>query len=107
LILLDRGRVHYDGGIDDFIQRYAAEKVLSLQVDPPLQSTFFTQRGFEVLSESSDRNFEIRLGADETPAALIEALSASKIRIDEINMRKRDLGDTLKLMYTNQRNVEL
>ncbi|HMZ35254.1 MAG TPA: ATP-binding cassette domain-containing protein [Leptospiraceae bacterium] len=107
LILLDRGRVHYDGGIDDFIQRYAAEKVLSLQVDPPLQSSFFTQRGFEVLSESSDRNFEIRLGADETPAALIEALSAGKIRIDEINMRKRDLGDTLKLMYTNQRNVEL
>jgi len=107
LILLDRGRVHYDGRIEDFIQKYAAEKVLSLVVDPPCSVEFFKSLGYEVLSATSDRIFEIRLGADETPAPLIEALTEKKISIDEINMRKRDLGDTLKLLYSNQRNVEL
>ncbi|MCE9597344.1 MAG: ATP-binding cassette domain-containing protein [Spirochaetia bacterium] len=107
LILLDRGRVHYDGGIQEFVQRYAAEKVLTIQVDPPCGAEFFTSLGYEILSAASDRNFEIRLGAQETPASLIEQLTEKGIRIDEINMRKRDLGDTLKLMYSNQQNVEL
>jgi hypothetical protein len=35
-------------------------------------------------------------GANETPAGLIEALTSARHQIDEINMHKRDLGDTLE-----------
>lgn len=101
LILLDQGKVHYDGGIDQFVARYAAEKVLSLKLNPPCTPEFFTGRGYEVLS-FRDHSFEIRLGANETPAGLIEALTSARHQIDEINMHKRDLGDTLKLLYANQ-----
>lgn len=100
LILLDQGKVHYDGGIDEFVARYAAEKVLSIQLNPSCSPDFFTSKGYEVLS-ARDHSFEIRLGPNETPAALIEALAAARIKIDEINMHKRDLGDTLKLLYAN------
>jgi len=101
LILLDQGRVRYDGGIDQFVARYAAEKVLSLQLNPPCDTQFFSNLGYEVLS-ARDHSFEIKLGANETPAALIEALTAARYGIDEINMHKRDLGDTLKQLYANQ-----
>lgn len=101
LILLDQGKVRYDGGIENFVSSYASEKILSLQLNPVCGSDFFAALGYEIIS-SHDHSYEIRLGANETPAALIEALTRANYRIDEINMHKGDLGDTLKTMYANQ-----
>ncbi len=107
LILLDRGKIQYDGNIEDFIGEYALTKILSLHLEAPRDTSWFQNAGYEVIQAEAGKHFEIKLKQEQSLAPLIDALSADGGRIAEIEVRKQDLGETLKQVYSGSRNVEL
>ncbi len=107
LILLDRGSIQYDGNIEDFTEQYTREKVVSVVLESELDVNKLKQAGFDIINEFSPTQFEVRMTANESVNPLISALNDGGGRIREINVRKQDLGDTLKLIYQGRKNLEL
>ncbi len=105
LILLDRGRVQYDGQIEDFIGSYANERIVTIHLEAPASPDAF--EGYEIARQESAHHFEVKLPADQSTGKLIQSLAEKGQTIEEIHVRKQDLGDTLKRVYAGQRNVEL
>jgi ABC-2 type transport system ATP-binding protein len=106
LILLDRGKIHYDGSITEFTERYATERVLTVHLETPCEESIFTENGFQILRRESDMHYLIRLGQTESMGPLIGALSRAGVQIREISVQKQDLAETLKLIYRGK-NIEL
>ncbi|MBI3394638.1 MAG: ATP-binding cassette domain-containing protein [Spirochaetia bacterium] len=105
LILLDKGKIHYDGNIGDFVAQYANERIVTVHLEEDASVDVFN--GFRVSKQESPRHFEVALPEGQSTGALIQALAEKKQRIQEIHVRKQDLGDTLKRLYAGSRNVEL
>jgi len=107
LILLDRGKIQYDGNIKSFTRKYAQDKLVTLHLESPCARSLLGQKGFDIVNEFNPRHFEVRLGAEDSVNPLLEAVSECGGRIQEINVRKQELGDTLKLIYSGRKDVEL
>lgn len=107
LILLDKGKVRYDGRIEEFTARFAKEKVVSVHLENGGDGMDMLKgRGFQLTAGESPHLFEVQLEAGDSLGPLIEAVTAGGGRIQELNVRKPDLSDTLKKMYSGQQ-VEL
>lgn len=105
LILLDKGKVQYDGQIEDFIGSYANERIVTIHLEEPASPKVFD--GYEIARQESPQHYEVKLPADQSTGKLIQVLAEKGQTIEEIHVRKQDLGDTLKRVYAGQRNVEL
>ncbi len=100
LILLDRGRLQYDGGIAEFTSRYASEKWVSVLLEGGVAAgELLAGSPFEVVVGESPHHFQVRLDAGASLGPLIQAVAERGGRIQELNVRKPDLADTLKTMY--------
>ncbi len=106
LILLDRGKVQYDGQLKDFIANYQKEKVVSLHLEQETDAGFLVERGFDLITESKGQFLEVRLKVNESVSKLIATLSEHGARIQEITVGKQDLTETLKKIYAGK-NLEL
>lgn len=103
LILLDRGVVRYDGAIDRFIQTYQKRKKVTLHLENEVADIAPIVNGFQLLKVQSGRMFDFEMASDESVAPLIEWFNSRGGRIQEINVRKEDLADTLKGIYQGQK----
>ena len=106
LILLDRGKVQYDGQLKDFIANYQKEKVVSLHLEQETDAGFLVERGFDLITEPKGQFLEVRLKVNESVSKLIATLSEHGARIQEITVGKQDLTETLKKIYAGK-NLEL
>ena len=103
LILLDKGRIQYDGGVDEFTRQYTREKILTVRLETACDPDIFARAGFQVKKQHSPLHFELVTGAEGSVGPLIEAITGGGGRIQEINVRRQDLADTLKLMYSGSK----
>ncbi len=103
LILLDKGRIQYDGGVNEFTRQYTREKIITVHLEIPCDPAIFLRAGFQVKKQHSVLHFELVTGPDGSVGPLIEAITAGGGRLQEINVRRQDLGDTLKLMYAGSK----
>lgn len=107
LILLDHGRIQYDGGLRDFTTRYSTERILTVHLETPCDDVFLTAAGYTIDRKHSPRHYDVRMAADASMNPLLDALNRAGCRIREISVRKQDLSDTLKLLYRGRTNLEL
>ena len=107
LILLDKGKIQYDGKLEDFSKQYSQEKLVSIHLEAPIGESVFTEASIRLHKKHSSSHFEAYLSVEESLAPLIESLSSRGARIQEISVRKQELGDTLKQMYKGNHNLEL
>jgi len=107
LILIDRGRIRYDGNIDEFTAKYSKEKTVTVHLEKTCDENIIEETGFKIVQNNSPNNFIVQLGSNSSINPLINAISAAGGRIKEINVRKQDLSDTLKLIYKGKKQLEL
>lgn len=103
LILLDKGKVQYDGAIDSFINTYQKKKLVTMHLENDMNGVQPSLNGFKLLQAKSNRMFEFEMPKEESVAPLIEWFNNHGGRIQEINVRKEDLTDTLKGIYAGQK----
>ncbi len=103
LILLDKGKVQYDGAIDAFIHTYQKKKLVTLHLENDVDGAKPSLNGFKLVQLRSNRIYEFEMPKEESVAPLIEWFNSRGGRIQEINVRKEDLTDTLKGIYAGQK----
>lgn len=103
LILLDKGIVQYDGALDSFIKTYQKKQLLTVYLENDLTDVAPTLNGFKLLEQTSNRRFDFEMPRDDSVAPLIDWFSQRGGRIQEINVRKQDLSETLKGIYAGQK----
>lgn len=103
LILLDKGKVQYDGAIDSFINTYQKKKLVTMHLENDMNGVRPSLNGFKLVQAKSNRMFEFEMPKEESVAPLIEWFNNHGGRIQEINVRKEDLTDTLKGIYAGQK----
>lgn len=103
LILLDKGKVQYDGAIDSFINTYQKKKLVTVHLENDMNGVQPSLNGFRMVMSKSNRMFEFEMPKEESVAPLIEWFNNHGGRIQEINVRKEDLTDTLKSIYAGQK----
>lgn len=107
LILLDKGKVQYDGNINEFVAHYAQDKIVSIRLEGPIDEQKLLSLGYDVFKRQSDRQFEVRMPVSESNRNVIDKLEAQGSRIEEISGRKQDLAESLKQLYAGSSGVEL
>ena len=100
LILIDKGRLQYDGKIEEFTNRYSTEKLVTVHLEDGLAGLELL-RGleFQIQAGDSPHRFFVRMEANASLGPLIQAVSDRGGRIQELNVSRPDLADTLKSLY--------
>ncbi|MCE9500831.1 MAG: ATP-binding cassette domain-containing protein [Leptospira sp.] len=101
IIILDKGRIGYDGNISNFNKLLGNESVINLHFTTGV-SKLTLPKPFKVKEKISDLNYVVT-GPDKEPlSTLLNGLQKSKVKIKEIQRQKPDLGEAIKKMYAGK-----
>jgi ABC-2 type transport system ATP-binding protein len=96
LLILDRGRVIYDGSIERLIERYGEERTLVVDLEepaPPLEVD-----GARVVRVEGPRQW-LRFRRGETSAAQLTAEVAARARLVDLAIEEPDIEDVVRRIY--------
>ncbi|MFN3603467.1 MAG: ATP-binding cassette domain-containing protein [Leptonema sp. (in: bacteria)] len=105
LILIDKGKIYYNGQIETFLEAYQTKKkvILTLEKEfifPDLKN------GLKILKNQRNRFYEIEIPKENSVGLVIDLVQKEGGKIQDITVKKQELADVLKLIYKNQ-SVEL
>jgi len=105
LILIDKGKIHYDGDLNQFIHQYQKSKriLIHLEEEVKLENSL---NGYKILKNDMNRFFEIEVPMDESVGNIINKIQTMGGRIQDITVKKQELADTLKEIYKGK-EIEL
>jgi ABC-2 type transport system ATP-binding protein len=96
LLILDRGRVIYDGSIDRLMERYGEERTLVVDLEepaPPLEVD-----GARVVRVEGPRQW-LRFRRGEASAARLTAEVAARARLVDLAIEEPDIEDVVRRIY--------
>ncbi len=96
LLIIDHGRVIYDGTIDRLMQRYGKERTLVVDLEepaPPLEVD-----GAWVVRLDGPRQW-LRFRRDEVTAAQLTAAVAERARLVDLTVEEPDIEDVVRRIY--------
>ena len=103
ILMIDHGRLIYDGTVDDLIERYGADRTLVVDLEgpsPPLQIP-----GATVVRVDGPRQW-LRFRRGETSAAQVTAAVAAQAPLLDLAIEEPDIEDVVRRIYTAERPVE-
>ena len=105
LILIDKGKIRYDGDLNRFIHQYQKSKriFIHLEEEVKLENSL---NGYKILKNDMNRFFEIEVPMDESVGNIINKIQTMGGRIQDITLKKQELADTLKEIYKGK-EIEL
>jgi len=105
LILIDKGKIRYDGDLNRFIHQYQKSKriLIHLEEEVKLENSL---NGYKILKNDMNRFFEIEVPMDESVGNIINKIQTMGGRIQDITVKKQELADTLKEIYKGK-EIEL
>jgi ABC-2 type transport system ATP-binding protein len=96
LLIIDHGRVIYDGTIDRLIQRFGKERTLVVDLEepaPPLEVD-----GARVVRVDGPRQW-LRFRRDEVTAAQLTAAVTERARLVDLTVEEPDIEDVVRRIY--------
>jgi ABC-2 type transport system ATP-binding protein len=96
LLILDRGRLIYDGSIERLIERYGEERTLVVDLEepaPPLEVD-----GARVVRVEGPRQW-LRFRRGDTSAAQLTAAVAARARLVDLAIEEPDIEDVVRRIY--------
>ena len=97
LLILDHGRVIFDGGVEELKSRYGGERTLVVDLEepaPPLELP-----GARVARVEGPRQW-LSFRRDEVSAAELTAAVAAKARLVDLALEEPDIEDVVRRIYT-------
>jgi ABC-2 type transport system ATP-binding protein len=99
LLIIDHGRLIWDGGLDDLKQRYGPERTLVVDLEepaPPLEIP-----GARVVKVDGPRQWLV-FRRDETSAAELTAAVASRARLVDLAIEETEIEEIVRRIYAAQ-----
>ncbi|MDX1960418.1 MAG: ATP-binding cassette domain-containing protein [Leptospiraceae bacterium] len=101
IIIIDKGKIGYDGGIADFNKLVGNEASLNIHFQKPIKDLKLPKR-FSIKEKFSDSHYSILMPENETMSKLLDYFQKNSYLVQEINREKPDLGDAVKKMYAGK-----
>ena len=99
IIIIDHGKILYDGKLDSLVRKYAQYKVLSVVLD-----TYVSPDKLKEVGELTDYNFPkavIRVSRSVSNIAAAQLLQ--KFPVDDLNIEEPDIEDIIRDVFTKER----
>lgn len=99
VIIIDHGKILYDGKLESLVKKFATYKVLSVVLDE-----YVTPDKLETVGELADYTFPravIRVPRSASNVAAAQLLQ--KFPVDDLNIEEPDIEDIIRDVFTNQR----
>jgi ABC-2 type transport system ATP-binding protein len=97
MLIIDRGRVIYDGGVGAVRERFGGERTLVVDLEepgPPLDLP-----GARVVRVDGPRQW-LRFRREDTTAAALVADVANRVRLRDLAIEEPDIGEIVARIYT-------
>ena len=98
MLIIDRGRVIYDGGIDELKDRYGHERTLIVDLEEPAAP--LEVRGARVDRVEGPRQW-LKFRREDTSAADLTAAVAARARLVDLAIEEPDIEDVVRRIYTD------
>lgn len=98
IIIIDKGKIGYDGDIANFNKLVGNESRVSVHFQKPI-SELVLPAGYRIIEKISELNFLLSIPEGEPLSSLLESFQKNNYLIQEINREKPELGDAIKKMY--------
>jgi ABC-2 type transport system ATP-binding protein len=98
ILMIDHGRLIYDGTVDELLERYGTERTLVVDLEapaPPLQIP-----GATVVRVDGPRQW-LRFRRSETSAAQVTAAVAAQAPLLDLAIEEPDIEDVVRRIYTS------
>ncbi|MCB1157317.1 MAG: ATP-binding cassette domain-containing protein, partial [Leptospiraceae bacterium] len=100
IIVIDRGKIGYDGNINEFNSLLSDMSQVNVHFSSPLKEELILKEPFVLKKKISEVHYQINMPKEESLSALIDILQSYNIEIQEINREKQDLEFAIKKMYS-------
>lgn len=98
IIVLDQGKIAYDGNINSFNQFLGNEAVINVHFSKEVKELRLSNL-FRIKEKISDTNYAIILPENEPLSTLLMELQKKKLPINELQQQKPDLAVAIKKLY--------
>jgi ABC-2 type transport system ATP-binding protein len=98
ILMIDHGRLIYDGTVDDLLARYGAERTLVVDLEepaPPLDVP-----GVNAVRVDGVRQW-LRFRREDTTAADVTAAVAQRARLVDLAVEEPDIAEVVRRIYTS------
>jgi ABC-2 type transport system ATP-binding protein len=99
LLIIDHGRVIYDGGLDSLIERYGEERTLIVDLEEPAEP--LEVAGARVVRVEGPRQW-LRFRRDEVSAAQLTAAVAAQAALVDLAIDEPDIEDVVRRIYLDR-----
>jgi ABC-2 type transport system ATP-binding protein len=102
ILMIDHGRLIYDGTVDDLLARYGAERTLVVDLEepaPPLDVP-----GVSAVRVDGVRQW-LRFRREDTTAADVTAAVAQRARLVDLAVEEPDIEEVVRRIYTSGRDL--
>jgi ABC-2 type transport system ATP-binding protein len=99
LLIIDHGRVIYDGGLDSLIERYGEERTLIVDLEEPADP--LEVDGARVVRVEGPRQW-LRFRRDSVSAAELTAAVAAQARLVDLAIDEPDIEDVVRRIYLDR-----
>jgi ABC-2 type transport system ATP-binding protein len=101
IILIDKGKIGYDGGISEFNKLVGTESRLNVHLTKPVKN-LSVPAPYSIQKKISDNQYIINVPEGESLSGLFEFFQKNHILIQELNREKPELSDAIKKMYSGK-----
>ncbi len=101
IILIDKGKIGYDGGISEFNKLVGTESRLNVHLTQPVKN-LSVPIPYSIQKKISDNQYIINVPEGESLSGLFEFFQKNQILIQELNREKPELADAIKKMYSGK-----
>jgi ABC-2 type transport system ATP-binding protein len=99
LLIIDHGRVIYDGGLEELIERYGEERTLIVDLEEPVEP--LEVPGARVVRVEGPRQW-LRFRRDAVSAADLTAAVAARARLVDLAIDEPDIEDVVSRIYRDR-----
>jgi ABC-2 type transport system ATP-binding protein len=99
LLIIDHGRVIYDGGLETLIERYGEERTLIVDLEEPAEP--LQVDGARVVRVEGPRQW-LRFRRDEVSAAQLTAAVAAQAPLVDLAIDEPDIEDVVRRIYLDR-----
>jgi ABC-2 type transport system ATP-binding protein len=99
LLIIDHGRVIYDGGLEELIERYGEERTLIVDLEEPAEP--LEVPGARVVRVEGPRQW-LRFRRDAVSAAELTAAVAARARLVDLAIDEPDIEDVVSRIYRDR-----
>lgn len=101
IIIIDKGKIGYDGGISDFNKLVGNQSLLTVHFTHPIKD-FQVPEPYSINKSIAENQYLLSMPDNEPIGKLLDYFQKRNYSLQELHREKPDLGDAIKKLYSGK-----